>query len=468
MGYNGWFGPPHGNPEINFITGTPLISYLQLEMEFRHTHANISDDQGNLLFYTNGYYIADATHDTMQNGSGINPGAYANYVPDGFLIPQGALIIPKPCSSSVFYMFHNTLDNHPSPGAYSKYFYLTIIDMTLNGGLGAVTVKNHILISDSMNTGKITACKHANGRDWWVICHQLNTSRYFKLLVTPYGLPTVTTQDIGLTRWMDAGQAKFSPDGKKFAYYHYFDGLDIFDFDRCTGDFSNPTSDTTLPYIQGNVGLEFSPNSELLYIMNITEIYQYNLIDTNILASKQIVATYDNFFQPGIPNLGVYLCYPQLAPDGKIYFTSGNGTTYLGVINYPDSLGTACDVAQHSVLLPAYYFNTIPNHPNYFLGADSGSVCDTIVTTVNVFEPTEIKIKTFPNPNNGIFTLGFPAQKEQGVLEIYDVLGNLILKENVAQWSQYKRINISGANTGIYLCKISWGERSANVKVMKE
>ncbi|MCB0849322.1 MAG: hypothetical protein KDC20_06170, partial [Bacteroidetes bacterium] len=61
---------------------------------------NISDVSGNMLFYTNGYYIADATNDTMQNGSGLNPGAYANAFSDGFMIPQGALIIPKPLSSS--------------------------------------------------------------------------------------------------------------------------------------------------------------------------------------------------------------------------------------------------------------------------------------------------------------------------------------------------------------------------------
>jgi hypothetical protein len=112
-GYASWGGLPFGQTRINFISGIPSISYDSLNMDFRHTHANISDSQGNLLFYTNGYYIADASHDTMQNGSGINPGAYASMFTDGFMIPQGALIIPKPGSNSIYYLFHCTVEDSP-------------------------------------------------------------------------------------------------------------------------------------------------------------------------------------------------------------------------------------------------------------------------------------------------------------------------------------------------------------------
>lgn len=59
--------------------------------------------------------------------------------------------------------------------------------MNLNGGLGSVISKNYILINDSMNVGKIAACKHGNGRDWWIVIHRVNTNRFFKFLLTPYG-----------------------------------------------------------------------------------------------------------------------------------------------------------------------------------------------------------------------------------------------------------------------------------------
>jgi hypothetical protein len=469
QGYgSAWGSPPWGITHTDFYGGNPVMQYMALPMEFRHTHANISDAQGNLLFYTNGVYIADATHNVMMNGYGINPGAYSNSFPDGHLIPQGALIIPKPGSNSIYYLFHNTLDNYPGIGSYSYYLYMTAIDMSLNNGLGAVTLKNYPIISDTLNCGKITACKHANGRDWWVVCHRVNSNKYYKLLVTPFSLPTVSFQNIGSFREWDAGQAKFSPDGEKFAYFHYrFTGLDIFNFDRCSGTFSNWVNDS-LPLVVGNVGCEFSPNSQFLYVCNILKVYQYDVTAANILATRTEVAVWDSFHQPGIPALGAYLCYPQLAPDGKIYITTGNGTTYMGRINNPDVAGIACDVAQHSVVLPTYYFNTLPNHPNYFLG------CDTTCTPCLVGltpgpSPKERGVTANPNPNNGAFTLQFDVQSTAGELLIYDVNGRMVYKDYIAPWSQFKRVEMKNelaSKAGIYLCMLKWGERSVAVKVI--
>ncbi|MBL0074056.1 MAG: hypothetical protein IPP34_20565 [Bacteroidetes bacterium] len=53
---------------------------------------------------------------------------------------------------------------------------MSIVDLDLNGGLGSVILKNYPIISDTLNCGKITATRHANGRDWWVVCHRVNTN----------------------------------------------------------------------------------------------------------------------------------------------------------------------------------------------------------------------------------------------------------------------------------------------------
>ena len=47
-------------------------------MEFYATNAVMSDKSGNLLFYTNGVYIANVNNDTMLNGAGLNPGPFTN------------------------------------------------------------------------------------------------------------------------------------------------------------------------------------------------------------------------------------------------------------------------------------------------------------------------------------------------------------------------------------------------------
>ncbi len=465
-GYAAKAGPPGGQSVFNFYNGNIQITYDSLPMDFRHTHANISDSAGNLLFYTNGYYIADATNDTMDNGSGINPGAYANFVPDGFLIPQGVLALPKPNHPNIYCLFHNSADAYPIiPGSsVSYYFYMTEIDMSLNGGLGAVTSKNYKLHTDSMNAGKIAGCKHGNGRDWWIMIHRVNSNQFIKFLLTPYGVSGPYFQNIGSYRIDDAGQAKFAPDGNKYAYYSYRGNsdLDVFDFDRCTGMLSNWRNDT-IKQVIGNTGMEFSPNSNIVYVSNITEVYQYDLTASTLLAGRTMVAAYDGFKDP-VWNTGTYLCLSQLAPDGKIYMSTGNGTTFMHAIDQPDVVGIGCNVLQHSVVLPSLYFNTLPNHPNYSLG-DNG-LCNNL--SYESLESWKVKkVTVFGNPTHDKFTLWFPPDKDVGVLEIYDVNGACIRTERVSQWSQYKTVDISTLSAGVYFCKMIWPDGEGSCRVVR-
>lgn len=209
MGYASWAGPPTGGIDIDFYSGTPVINYVSRPMDLSRTHANISDTSGNMLFYTNGYYIADASNDTMMNGSNISPTSYL-VNPYALPIPQAALIIPMPGSSHLYCLFHNTVDNFPNYNK-SHYLYYSIIDMNGNGGLGEVILKNQVLIQDTLNPGKITAVKHANGRDWWVTCQRINSNKIYKILVTPSGVTSVTFQNEGSIRPLGGGQAYFSP-----------------------------------------------------------------------------------------------------------------------------------------------------------------------------------------------------------------------------------------------------------------
>lgn len=82
--------------------------------------------------------------------------------------------------------------------------------------------------------------------------------------------------------------------------------------------------------------------------------------------------------------------------------------------------------------------------------------------------PPEIVLKVIPNPASGLLTFQFPVQKTNGELEVYDVMGNLVHKEYVAQWSQYKRMDISLLPRGIYLCRMKWENKEARVKIIME
>ena len=112
MGYGGLPAtPPFGGIDINFISGQSVITYLNRSMEFRRAVSTICDSSGNLLFVTNGVYIADATGDTMLNGSGLNPSVYTSWYPDGLPPPQMNIILPDPGQSNIYHLFKKHENN---------------------------------------------------------------------------------------------------------------------------------------------------------------------------------------------------------------------------------------------------------------------------------------------------------------------------------------------------------------------
>ncbi|MEZ5067451.1 MAG: hypothetical protein R2847_02750 [Bacteroidia bacterium] len=90
--------------------------------------------------------------------------------------------------------------------------------MSLDSGRGAVTAKNQIAFSDSLISG-ISACKHANGRDWWVAVLKDSSDIIYTLLLTPNGITNIQQQHLNVPMHIsfDSIQA-FSPDGSKYAY----------------------------------------------------------------------------------------------------------------------------------------------------------------------------------------------------------------------------------------------------------
>jgi len=464
MGYASFAGLPFGGIDMDFISGTPVITYVTRSMEMSRAVSNISDANGNILFYTNGVYIADATGDTMLNGSGLNPSVYTSWYPDGLPPPQMNMIIPDPGQSNIYHLFHCTLDDPPG-SLTTRFLYRSIIDMNANGGLGSVIIKNQVVLNDSLNGGRITACKHANGRDWWIMVHKVNTNIYHKFLLTPYGLSGPFSQSIGSIRFVDLGQAAYSFSGEYFAWYSVVDDLDIFNFDRCTGLLSNPAHIAINDSATG-VGVSFSPNSQFLYVSSTKYVYQFDVTAANIPATQTTVAVWDGFYSPN-PPLATLFNVQQLAPDGKIYIATGNSTLHLHVINQPDSAGLACDLVQHGIPLPAFNYNSLPNHPNYFLGALPGSPCDTL-TSLNDDQAFDFKFGAYPNPNSGVFNIGYQLpQNTSGILEIYDVNGSLIWSRPLPAWSTFQKIVLSDKITsGIYLIVIKAGNGYSSRKLM--
>lgn len=353
---------------------------------------------------------AGSTTAIMLNGDTLNPGKIFNSYCDGGGYPlwQGCLFLPGSGSSHLYYLFHLRKDNqlnNPMDLLYS------VVDADGDNGDGQVISKNQPVLSDSIWLGNyISATRHANGRDWWVVVPRRIKNDYHVCLFTPEGAEYKGMQTIGDTSYQFCcGQTAFSPDGSKF-FRHWPEGLPILDFDRCSGTFSNPLhiDYSDFPAAGGVAG---SRGGRFLYITKSTKIYQYDLWAPDIVASRITVAEYDGYVSP----FPTYFFQALLAPDGKIYIVSSNTNNVLHVIHNPDSLGVTCNVEQHGVQLPALTGYTFPNFANYRLYDLSGSPCDTLgidapvaVTEASALLPAAIFV--YPNPAHTSVTL-----EKQGV-----------------------------------------------------
>jgi DNA-binding beta-propeller fold protein YncE len=202
----------------------------------------------------------------------------------------------------------------------------------------------------------------------------------YSALLNPGGVTLTDTMQVDYDMQSGLGQAKFSPDGKHYIRFNNVtlgeeDYLDIFDFDRNTGQLSNHRH-TNVGSDASAGGIAVSPSSQFLYVSHYNHIFQYDLWAEDIFATKDTVATYDGYREWGFFHSRFYLA--QLAPDGKIYVNSPSGVKTLNVIESPDKRGLACDVRQHSIQLPNNNATTLANHPNYRLGPIDGSPSDTL------------------------------------------------------------------------------------------
>ncbi len=449
---------------MDFRSGGLVVSSVQRHFNFAETNGQFCDSAGNILFCSNGIYISNANDDTMLNGSGLNPSDYTTaHSLYGLHIPQANLVIPIPGDPTKYYLFHETSDDRFNTYA-TYYLYYSIIDMTLDGGLGGVIQKNTVLLHDSLVEGELTACKHANGRDWWLISHKWQSDTSFRFLVTPNGIQGPWIDDLITWRNNYFGQTAFSPDGSKYVYYEPYGDLDIWDFDRCSGLFSNLIHVDIIDS-GGAGGAAFSSGGRYLYISNIYKIYQFDLLATDIPASQITLAIYDGFVSGGLPTV---FYQQQLAPNGKIYINSSSSVFDYHVINYPDSAGLACDLQQHSIHLPGYSVS-LPNHPNYFLGAKGGTVCDSLISDVPFISSIQESFNLFPNPVKNILYI---TQGKKELIKTINIFNSIGQKQAITYSSikngEYIEVNTSSLSAGVYFLEMISEKQSIVKRFVKE
>tara|TARA_R110001583_G_scaffold4351_5_gene25292 strand:+ start:22186 stop:26181 length:3996 start_codon:yes stop_codon:yes gene_type:complete len=347
------------NAGLDFNSGSP-VSLNNGKLNTREGSSSFSKSTGELLFYSDGTTVWNKNHNIMQNGSNLKGHPSST---------QSAMIIPRPNSTNEYYLF--TVGSGVNNGEYGFNYYT--IDMNADGGLGSVIAGPIDLAKGKSDnwTEKVAAIKGDQCNTFWVLSYVEN--EFYAYEVTSTGVasdPVIST--VNYTSVDRRGYLKIAPNGEKIAIAHMRNyvnnirdkgSLFLYDFDNSTGVVTNQRDLPLIAPANNPYGVEFSSNSEKLYVSasndfwstisseyndplnHFSTLYQFNLssnIEANIIASREIIDS-QNLFRGGL----------QLGPDQKIYRalskTYNLGIPFLSVIENPENDGLACNY-QHATI----------------------------------------------------------------------------------------------------------------------
>jgi len=321
---NWYFGDYAG---LSFKSGTP-IAQVDGAMITREGCITVSDTSGNLLFYSDGTSVWNKKHTRMPSGANLRGDASST---------QSCIVVPWPGMEARYFLF--TVDALEDTYIFGLNY--SIVDMRLAGGNGDVWIPNQVLQPGTSE--KVTAIRHANGEDAWVVTHSIGSNEFLVYSVTRNGVNTVPSRHrvgVAVTSG-DIGYLRSSVQGTRLAMATTSPGrLSVFRFDRVTGIISDPVQIS----IGINYGVEFSPDGRYLYSTSYlsSSIYQYDvsLADAAVAASRIEVGTTMNTTNGTL----------QLGPNGKIYLAE-EGELFIGEIAQPNVRGVGCQFRDKAISL---------------------------------------------------------------------------------------------------------------------
>jgi hypothetical protein len=117
---------------------------------------------------------------------------------------------------------------------------------------------------------------------------------------------------------------------------------------------------------------------------------------------------------------------------------------------------------------PAANFS-VPNFPNYDLGALVSSPCDTLYNAIIAQTANPLQLKVLSNPNHGTFTIQYQLpQLQEGEIEIINLYGEIIANFKRPMWSSILNVSLPNLPNGLYLVKLRSGEKTVSTKMIVE
>ncbi len=323
-----------GDYGLDFTTNPPAIVPMRTTV-FNEAGASVCDRNGRLLFYTDGTTAWNRNFQVMDNGTALSNGWGTGST------SQGTIIVPVPEVPDQYYIFSLTSVEY---GIHAGKLLYSKVDMSLNGGSGAVVAGQKALLLDSNLTEKLTAVP-GNRCNTWLIVRARDTGTFRSFDITASGIrPDAVMSRTGTLHHSLylLGTLTPSPDHHKIlsASVHLSGGgLECFDFDPSSGILSHPVVlDNRSVYYSAC----FSPDQSKVYAnthyLADSLVYQFDLSTGDPGFSRTAIAAIESFGKI------------KLAPDNKVYFPRTGGA--LAVINAPNRTALNCDVDTAGIVFP--------------------------------------------------------------------------------------------------------------------
>ncbi len=377
---NNWLFGTH--TWLTFNNGTATVQPLAYHPSFRA--ASMSDTLGNFLMLVDDSGVRDAMFGLMPGGAAADlgyAGEQGNY-----------LILPKPGNPQAYVVLVNSREDLHRAGAVE-------VDMSLNGGLGAVSTPMYWYMDSA--TAKLAATPHGNGSEYWILQHEDGTDEFHAFHWGAGGVaPVPVISHAGSTLLPTTapaptadfwGSMKFNVQGDMIAMVNQDPLADtttiiqLFQFDDLTGsvtflasidhhytDWIDSVEVVYDSYHRQFGGIEFDATGHHLYSYSWdtvppVEWNQYAFqtylgdLDPDSLQASTIILYSVGWSAVGIDPRGSML---QLGPDGRIFFRVDQAPWNLNwgwLINIPGTLG--------SMQLQADFFpatpDTVSGLPNF-------------------------------------------------------------------------------------------------------
>ena len=424
---------------------------------------------GELIFTSNGWRLINGngtilTHKLYMDNM-VNPNTSDTTNVNN---SSGPLFLPFPGDSTKAYLFYGQLFQPFTLNGYfltaDKYFTYALLDIPSK----TLISKNNIILSDTSASGDIQACRHANGRDWWIIKTHLYEDQFYIGLLTPNGINMNLISISDLPHRIRANTfSQFNIQGTKFIHYTANPHRQIheYNFGRCNGTLTNlvihDISDSIASNdITGNISI--SPDGSKFYIKR-------NASPSNGIAQGLF---HIDMATDSMKLIALYGGCPQMMPNGnkllfREAFLDSNNVYQLRIseISNPNASFSNLNIHHFRYNPPNATLGVAPSTFAYMrLGADSLSICDSLSVITKRTKAKELdELLVFPNPATNQLNLVFD-KNSTGTIIINDALGKEVYSYLINNPNLELQIDISNFTNGIYYLSY----RSKDVSIHKK